>query len=233
MTELAELELSIPACKRCPRLRSYCREIAKHKKREYRAWTYWGKPVPGFGDPDARLLLVGLAPGAHGSNRTGRVFTGDASGVWLYEALHRYGFANQPEAVSRDDGLELRDCFITAAARCAPPENKPTIDEMDACQPWLEQELALLRNVRVIVVLGRIAWERWLRTSGWWARLAPADRPPFGHGLEHRFPDGKTLLCSFHPSRQNTNTGKLTRDMWYGIFGRARDLIQAKRASSS
>jgi uracil-DNA glycosylase family 4 len=214
-------------------LRSYCREIARIKKREFRDWEYWGKPVPGFGDPQARLLLVGLAPGAHGSNRTGRVFTGDASGVWLYEALHRYGFANQPHAVSRNDGLKLRDCFITAAARCAPPDNKPTQDEMAACQPWLEQELALLKNIRVIVVLGRIAWERWLRTSGWWAQLAPADRPPFGHGLEHRFPDGKTLLCSFHPSRQNTNTGKLTREMWHGIFARARVLIQAKRASSS
>jgi uracil-DNA glycosylase family 4 len=207
-------------------LRSYCREIARIKKREFRDWEYWGKPVPGFGDPQARLLLVGLAPGAHGSNRTGRVFTGDASGVWLYEALHRYGFANQPHAVSRNDGLKLRDCFITAAARCAPPDNKPTQDEMAACQPWLEQELALLKNIRVIVVLGRIAWERWLRTSGWWAQLAPADRPPFGHGLEHRFPDGKTLLCSFHPSRQNTNTGKLTRDMWHAIFARARALVQ-------
>jgi uracil-DNA glycosylase family 4 len=214
-------------------LRSYCREIARIKKREFKDWEYWGKPVPGFGDPQARLLLVGLAPGAHGSNRTGRVFTGDASGVWLYEALHRYGFANQPHAVSRNDGLKLRDCFITAAARCAPPDNKPTQDEMAACQPWLEQELALLKNIRVIVVLGRIAWERWLRTSGWWAQLAPADRPPFGHGFEHRFPDGKTLLCSFHPSRQNTNTGKLTREMWHGIFARARVLIQAKRASSS
>ena len=222
---LSELETAIPACTRCPRLREYCQEIARVKKREFRDWTYWGKPVPGFGDPAARLLIVGLAPAAHGANRTGRVFTGDSSGDWLYDALYRYRFANQPRAISRDDGLTLHDCFITAAARCAPPDNKPTRDEMDACQSWMEQEMALLRNIRVVLVLGRIAWERWLRTSGWWAQLSPADRPAFGHGKEHRFPDGKVLLSSFHPSRQNTNTGKLTRAMWYRIFERAAVLV--------
>jgi uracil-DNA glycosylase len=230
---LTALELAIPGCTRCPRLRSYCNEIARTRKREFREWTYWGKPVPGFGDPRARLLIVGLAPAAHGANRTGRMFTGDSSGDWLYEALHRHGFANQPKAVSRDDGLKLRDCFITASARCAPPDNKPTRDEMDACQPWMEQEIALLERVRIVLVLGRIAWERWLRTTGWWAQMAPADRPPFGHGLEHRLPDGKILLCSFHPSRQNTNTGKLTRIMWYEIFRRAAIMVEKKPENST
>ncbi|HEV8124954.1 MAG TPA: uracil-DNA glycosylase [Gemmatimonadales bacterium] len=184
--------------------------------------------MPGLGDPGARLLIVGLAPAAHGANRTGRMFTGDSSGDWLYEALHRYDFASQPRSISRDDGLELTDCFITAAARCAPPGNQPTTGEMDACQSWMEQELALLKKVRVVLVLGRIAWERWLRASGWWERLSPGERPPFGHGREHRFPGGLTLLASFHPSRQNTNTGKLTRAMWYGIFERATVLVREK-----
>jgi uracil-DNA glycosylase family 4 len=186
--------------------------------------------VPGFGDPGARLLIVGLAPAAHGANRTGRMFTGDSSGDWLYEALHRYDFASQPRSISRDDGLELTDCFITAAARCAPPGNTPTTGEMDACQSWMEQELALLKKARVVLVLGRIAWERWLRASGWWDRLSPGERPPFGHGWEHRFPGGLTLLVSFHPSRQNTNTGKLTRAMWHGIFERAKALVVAVEA---
>lgn len=236
LSTLAEIESAIPACTRCPRLRTYCREIARVKKREFRNWTYWGKPVPGFGDPAARLLIVGLAPAAHGANRTGRVFTGDSSGDWLYEALHRYGFANQPQATSADDGLTLRDCFITAAARCAPPDNKPTTTEMDACRAWMEDELRLLTRVRVVIALGRIAWERWLRSSGWWAQLKAGERPPFGHGKEHRFPDGTALLSSFHPSRQNTNTGKLTRDMWYGIFARAVTLVGGQgpnRANSS
>jgi uracil-DNA glycosylase family 4 len=226
---LARLETTIPSCTRCPRLRTYCREIARTRKREFRDQTYWGRPVPGFGDPEARLLIVGLAPAAHGANRTGRMFTGDSSGDWLYEALHRHGFANQPGSISRDDGLTLTDCFITAAARCAPPGNKPALEEMNACQTWMEQELALLKNVRVVLVLGRIAWERWLKTSGWWDRLSPKERPAFGHGWEHQLANGTTLLCSFHPSRQNTNTGKLTRAMWYRIFERARVLVEGGR----
>lgn len=223
---LAELDTAIPTCHRCPRLRTYCREIARAKKPEFRDWTYWGKPVPGFGDPHAQLLIVGLAPAAHGANRTGRMFTGDSSGEWLYDALFRYGFANQPRSVSRDDGLTLTDCFITAAARCAPPGNKPTLAEMETCETWMAQELALLGEVRVVLVLGRIAWERWLKTSGWWGQLSPDQRPPFGHGREHRFQNGMILLSSFHPSRQNTNTGRLTRDMWYGIFERAAVLVR-------
>jgi uracil-DNA glycosylase family 4 len=243
---LADLNATIPACTRCPRLREYCQEVARAKKREFRDWEYWGRPVPGFGDPDARLLIVGLAPAAHGANRTGRMFTGDSSGNWLYAALFHHGFANQPESVSRNDSLQLRDCYLGAAARCAPPDNKPTPAELANCRPYLEAELKLLRNLRVVVVLGRIAWESYLKTAKasspvagegvggevWWARLKPAERPPFGHGREHRLPDGVTLLSSFHPSRQNTNTGKLTREMWYAIFNRAREVTTAPRGGA-
>ena len=230
---LADLNAAIPSCTRCPRLRAYCLEIAQNRKREFRDWVYWGLPVPGFGDPEARLLIVGLAPAAHGANRTGRMFTGDSSGNWLYEALHRYGFANQPESISRDDRLQLIDCYLGAAARCAPPDNRPAPEELANCRPYLETEIKLLRRMRAVVVLGRIAWENYLKAAGWWSRLPPADRPPFGHGREHRFPDGVTLLSSFHPSRQNTNTGKLTRAMWHGIFARARELIEAPARARS
>jgi uracil-DNA glycosylase family 4 len=217
---------AVVRCTHCPRLRTYCREIARIKKREFHDWTYWGRPVPAFGDPHASLLIVGLAPAAHGANRTGRMFTGDSSGNWLYEALYRYGFANQPGSVSRDDGLVLSDCYITAAARCAPPDNKPSPDELANCRDFLEREIALLTRVRVVLALGRVACDAWLRAAGWWESLAPAKRPPFGHSREAVLPDGRTLLCSFHPSRQNTNTGKLTRGMWYEIFARARSLIE-------
>ena len=222
---LADLNATIPACIRCPRLREYCLGVARAKKREYSDWEYWGRPVPGFGDAEARLLIVGLAPAAHGANRTGRMFTGDSSGNWLYEALFHHGFANQAEAVSRNDSLQLHDCYLGAAARCAPPDNRPTPIELANCRPYLEAELTLLRRVRVVVVLGRIAWESYLKAAGWWTRLTPAERPPFGHGREYRFPEGVTLISSYHPSRQNTNTGKLTREMWHAIFHRARELI--------
>ncbi len=202
--------------------------VARLKKREYRDWTYWGKPVPGFGDPKARLLLVGLAPGAHGSNRTGRMFTGDASGDWLYEALHRFGFANQAASRSADDGLALRDCYITAAVRCAPPGNKPTGTELATCRRYLEQELGLLSRVRVVVALGRVGHEAWLKASGWWQRLDPRRQPAFRHGAARRLPDGTWLISSYHPSRQNTNTGKLTRPMWYRVFRRARELLDGE-----
>ncbi len=215
------------SCERCPRLVAHRRKVARQKKREFRDWAYWGRPVPAFGDPTARLLIVGLAPAAHGANRTGRMFTGDSSGDWLYEALHRYGFASSPVSRARDDGLTLSRCWITAAARCAPPDNKPTRRELDRCRPFLERELGLLGSVKVVLVRGRVAWEGWLRASGWWDRLRPAERPPFGHGAEATLPDGRTLLSSFHPSRQNTNTGKLTRAMWYGIFERARELVSS------
>jgi uracil-DNA glycosylase family 4 len=222
------LNAEVIRCTRCPRLRNYCRDVARIKKREFRDWTYWGRPVPGFGDPRASLLIVGLAPAAHGANRTGRMFTGDSSGNWLYEALHRYGFANQPESLSRDDGLALSDCYITAAARCAPPDNKPSPEELANCRRFLERDIALLTNVRVVLALGRVACDSWLRAAGWWNALSPAARPAFGHGREAALPDGRTLLCSFHPSRQNTNTGKLTREMWYGIFARARNLVKQR-----
>ncbi len=210
------------ACTRCPRLRAHCRRVAREKKRAFRDWDYWGRPVPGFGDPRARLLIVGLAPAAHGANRTGRMFTGDASGDWLYEALHRFGFASQAVSVAADDGLRLRDCWITAAARCAPPGNRPTSRELDNCRPHLEGELAVLRRVRVVITLGRIGHEAYLRAAGWWDRLPPAERPRFGHGARTELPDGTVLISSYHPSRQNTNTGRLTRPMWHAVFRRAR-----------
>jgi uracil-DNA glycosylase len=192
------------------------------RKAAFRDQVYWGKPVPGYGDPRARLLVIGLAPAAHGGNRTGRVFTGDSSGSWLYEALHRFGFSNQPDSSGRGDGLLLSDCYVTAAARCAPPANKPTRQELDRCRAFLEAELRLLREVRVAVLLGRIGREAWLRATGWWDRLEPRQRPAFGHGAEHRLPDGTIVICSYHPSRQNTNTGKLTRAMWHEVFRKAR-----------
>lgn len=214
------------ACNRCARLRAWCREVAAAKKRAFRDQEYWGLPVPGFGDPSARLLIVGLAPAAHGANRTGRMFTGDSSGDWLYAALHRHGFASQASSESRDDGLRLTDCYITATVRCAPPANRPTGEERDACRAWLEAELAALERVRVVIVLGRIAWEGWLRAAGWWARLAPAERPPFRHGARHPMPDGTVLITSYHPSRQNTNTGRLTRGMWNRVFQAARTALE-------
>jgi uracil-DNA glycosylase family 4 len=221
---LAAVSDAIVACERCTRLRAWCTQVAHERKRAHQDEVYWGRPVPGFGDPEARLLVVGLAPAAHGGNRTGRVFTGDSSGDWLYEALHRFGFANQATSTHRDDGLALAGAWVTATGRCAPPANKPTPAELTACRPHLEAELALLRDVRVVIVLGRIAWEGWLRASGWWQRLPARERPPFAHGAETRMPDGTTLLCSYHPSRQNTNTGTLTRAMWHGVFRRARAL---------
>ena len=226
---LQELAHRIVHCDDCVRLRRYSLEIARARKPEYSSQAYWGRPVPGFGDPTARLLIVGLAPGAHGSNRTGRVFTGDASGAWLYEALHRYGWANQPTAWARDDGLILTDCYITAAARCAPPGNRPTSDELSRCRLYLEEELRLLTRVEVVLALGRIGWEAWLRAAGWWQHLLSPERPRFGHGSEALMPDGTVLVASFHPSRQNTNTGRLTRPMWYAVFERIRTLVGSAR----
>ncbi len=222
---LTSVSRAIVACNHCTRLRTHCRAVAANRTARYRDQTYWGKPVPGFGDPEARLLVVGLAPGAHGANRTGRLFTGDSSGDWLYEALHRFGFASQAESVSRSDGLELSDCFITAAGRCAPPGNKPTPLELTACRGYLEADTRLLRRSRVVVTLGRIAHERWLKASGWWEQLGPAGRPGFGHGKASQLPSGIGLLSSYHPSRQNTNTGRLTRPMWHAVFQEARRLI--------
>ncbi len=217
---VAAIEAAIPRCRRCPRLRAWCAEVARVRVRRHASETYWGRPVPGFGDPRARLLIVGLAPAAHGANRTGRLFTGDSSGDWLYEALHRFGFASRPTSSSADDGLTLHDCYIAASARCAPPQNKPTAAELDACRPWLVAELAALTRVRVVVALGRIAHASYQRAI----RVPPT---PFGHGVEAAMPGGVTLLSSYHPSRQNTNTGRLTRPMWHTVFRRARALASA------
>ena len=217
----------IVACRLCPRLVAWREQVAREKKREFRDWTYWGRPVPGFGDPGARLLVVGLAPAAHGGNRTGRVFTGDSSGDWLYAALYRSGFANQPTSTSRDDGLRLQECYVTAAVRCAPPENRPAPAEFEACRPYLAEELRLLRRVRVVIALGRVAHDAWLQASGWRDRLPPHLRPRFGHGRTARMPDGTWFVSSFHPSRRNTSTGLLTRPMWHAVFRRARKLVDS------
>jgi uracil-DNA glycosylase family 4 len=221
--ELARLEAEIVACHRCPRLVQWRERVAREKRAAFADWDYWGRPVPGFGDPDARVLVLGLAPAAHGGNRTGRVFTGDRSGDWLFGALHRCGFANQPRSVARDDGLRLRDCFVTAAVRCAPPANKPTQAERANCQPYLERELALLPAVRVIVCLGGFAWDVALRVRAALVDPVPRPRPRFGHAAELHG-DRFTLLGSYHPSQQNTFTGRLTEEMLDAVFLRAREL---------
>ncbi len=195
-------------------------QVAREKRASFRDEEYWGRPVPGFGDPAARMYVLGLAPAAHGGNRTGRVFTGDRSGDWLFASLYRTGFANQPTSVSRDDGLELKDAFIAAAVRCAPPANKPLPSERDNCLPYAEEELRLLENVRVIVCLGGFGWDAACRLFG----LRP--KPKFGHGAEYELPDGRRLLGTFHPSQQNTFTGKLTEPMMDAVFARARQLVQ-------
>lgn len=219
---LAAVGRSVVACGRCPRLRRHCLAVARERKRAFRDQVYWGKPIPGFGDAAARLLVVGLAPAAHGGNRTGRMFTGDASGDWLFEALQRVGFANQARSVSRDDGLALTDCYVTAAVRCAPPDNRPTPREAETCRRFLLAELALLARVEVVLALGRFAHDAWLAASGWAARLPAGGRPRFRHGTETRLPDGTLFLASYHPSQRNTNTGLLTRPMFHRVFARAR-----------
>ena len=201
-------------------------QVAREKRAAYRDDDYWGRPVPSFGDPTARLLVMGLAPAAHGANRTGRMFTGDRSGDWLYRALHRAGFANQAESIDRNDGLELRDVLISAAVRCAPPANKPTPGEREACGPWLRAELDLMQDIRAIVVLGNFAYVQTLRILQASGIEVPRPRVPFGHGVEVSLP-GYTLLCSYHPSQQNTFTGKLTEEMFDAIWSRARALIEA------
>ncbi|MEX0682493.1 MAG: uracil-DNA glycosylase [Dehalococcoidia bacterium] len=205
-------------CFLCPRLVAWRERVAREKRAAFRDWEYWGRPVPGFGDPQARLLVVGLAPVAHGGNRTGRVFTGDRSGDWLYRALHANGFANQPLSVSRNDGLRLTGAYIAAVNRCAPPDNKPTPQERDNCLPYLEREIALLTELRVFVALGAYA----LAGLALAVRLRPF--PKFSHGAEIALDDGRTIICSFHPSQQNTFTGRLTEEMFDGVFSRAREL---------
>jgi len=208
----------VVACRRCPRLVAWREQVAREKRAAFRDWDYWGRPLPGFGDPLARVFVVGLAPAAHGGNRTGRIFTGDRSGDWLYAALYRAGFANQPTSVSRDDGLKLTGAYVAAAVRCAPPNNRPTTAERDNCLPFLVRELGLLQEVRVVVCLGGFAYDAVALATGL------KRRPRFGHGVEAALPDGRTALCSYHPSQQNTFTGRLTAPMLDAIFARAREL---------
>jgi uracil-DNA glycosylase family 4 len=220
---LAALEQRIISCRRCPRLIAYCSRVATVKRRAYLDWAYWGKPVPAFGDPQARVLVIGLAPGAHGANRTGRMFTGDRSGDFLYRALYATGFASQPESRHREDGLTLQDVWITAAVRCAPPSNKPTRDELNACRGYLEREIELLPNVRVVVALGRIAFDSYLTCLKHSGRIGSRSAFRFGHNVEHRMGPGlPVLVSSYHPSQQNTSTGRLTFAMLKDVFARAR-----------
>jgi len=221
---LAILNQDVVACTRCPRLVAYRQEVARVKRRAYLSWDYWGKPVPGFGDPDARVLIMGLAPGAHGSNRTGRPFTGDASGNFMYPVLHETGFASQPTATDRNDGLTLHDLYITAAVRCAPPDNKPLPEELANCSQFLDREIAGLEEVKVVVALGKIGFDAYLNYLK--RRELLLSRAPyvFQHGAHYQLPDGKVLLASYHPSNQNTQTGKLTRAMFVKIFKQAAKL---------
>ena len=229
--ELGLLNEAIVNCVKCPRLVHHREETARVKRRMYLNEDYWGRPLTGYGEVDARLLLVGLAPAAHGGNRTGRMFTGDRSGDWLYGTLHKFGFANQPTSQHRDDGLRLIDAYVTAAVRCAPPDNKPSRDEMLTCRPYLETELGMLSRVKVVVPLGKIAFDSYLRAR----REVKGDtepdskpRPRFGHGETHTFADGTVLLSSYHPSQQNTLTGRLTTEMFEGIFATARRMIDGE-----
>jgi uracil-DNA glycosylase family 4 len=215
VTPLARLEQDVVACRACPRLVEWRERVAVEKRAAYRDQTYWGRPIPGFGDPAARIVVLGLAPAAHGANRTGRVFTGDRSGDWLFRAMHRAGLANQPESTAIDDGLTLRDAWVTAAVKCAPPGNTPLPEERDACAPFLEREFAALTEMRVVVCLGQFGYQAACSYFG----VRP--RPKFGHGLEVEVPGGPTLICSFHPSQQNTFTKRLTEPMLDAVFHRA------------
>ena len=219
LTAMAELDDEIVTCRRCPRLVEWRERVAIEKRAAFADQEYWGRPVPGFGDLDAGLLIVGLAPAAHGANRTGRMFTGDRSGEWLYRALHGAGFSNRPESVARDDGLELDGAYITSPVRCAPPSNRPTTTERDACRPFLDREVALLTSVRVVIALGGFGFGEAARVLG----MRP--KPAFGHGVEHVAPSGVTLLGCYHVSQQNTFTGRLTESMLDDVFARARAIV--------
>ena len=241
MNAFRELHLRVIGCTKCPRLVEYRQLVASTKRRMYREWDYWGRPLPGFGDPAARVMLVGLAPAAHGGNRTGRMFTGDRSADWLYGTLYKFGFANQPTSLHRDDGLVLRDAYVTAAVRCVPPANKPVTEELVACRPYLLEELAMLPRLRVVVALGRIAFDAYLAARTEVAsgsmdppgetapgRSVPTRRPRFGHGATFDLPDGITLVASYHPSQQNTQTGRLTRDMFESVFASVRRILDGE-----
>lgn len=229
MNNLQELTERIISCEACPRLREWCQEVAEVKKAKYLDETYWGRPVPGFGDPNARLIILGLAPGAHGANRTGRVFTGDESGRWLYGALHEFGFATEPVASHREDSLRLTDAYINNIVRCAPPQNKPTSGEIQACRPFFTEELRLLSEKRVVLALGKIAFDnykKFMQEEG-----HDVKGLTFAHGACYTFDDERpALVASYHPSQQNTFTGKLTQAMWYEIFQRVRQLLDTTKS---
>jgi uracil-DNA glycosylase family 4 len=225
---LAALNARIVACDRCQRLRPYCAEVARVKRRAHAEFEYWGRPVPSFGDANARVLVLGLAPGANGSNRTGRMFTGDGSGDFLFPVLHEAGFASQPSSVTRNDGMILSDLWISAVVHCAPPGNKPTPEEQRNCAPWLDEEIRLLRDLRVVVCLGKIAFDGFLGHRLRAGKLNSRTGFLFGHGAEYALPGGLKLIASYHPSLQNTNTGKLTRAMLLGVFNRARELANGE-----
>jgi len=226
---LEQLNQEVIACTRCPRLVEHCQKIAREKRRAYREWEYWGRPVPGFGDPQARVLILGLAPGAHGSNRTGRPFTGDSSGNFMYPVLHATGFASQPNGTHAGDGLKLKDAYITATVRCAPPQNKPTPEEITRCSGFLDREIAGLKNVKIVVALGRIGFDAYLNYLRRRGELQSKKDFLFGHGAHYPAPGGRILLASYHPSNQNTNTGKLTEAMFRKIFQQARELLESNK----
>ena len=225
MPAIEDLQNRVIACTRCPRLVDHCTATAQKKRRMYLDWDYWGKPLPSFGDPQARLLIMGLAPAAHGGNRTGRMFTGDRSGDWVFATLHRFGYASSPDSQRRDDGMFLTDAYITAALRCAPPANKPLKEELANCQPYLLEELELLRQVTVVVALGKIGWDTYLGTFSPRGLKLPSPRPKFGHNVHYELSDGRVLLGSYHPSQQNTQTGRLTPAMFDAVFEKARELL--------
>ena len=225
MAGIHDLNTTIIRCKKCPRLVRWREAVAKKPPRRYQGQTYWARPLAGFGDPEAALLIVGLAPAANGGNRTGRIFTGDESGNWLYEALYEFGFSNQPDSVRRDDGLRLKNCYITAAVRCAPPANKPAKKEFENCRPYLMRELEFLGNLRVVVALGKIAFDSFLKVYEECGGVVPKPRPKFGHGASVRLGRDLILLASYHPSQQNTFTGKLTREMFHQVFRKAKQFL--------
>jgi uracil-DNA glycosylase family 4 len=229
---LETLNAQIVACESCPRLRAYCTEIARTRRRQWRDWSYWSRPVPSFGDPQARVLILGLAPGAHGSNRTGRPFTGDGSGNFMFPVLYETGFASQPHAESREDGLKLTDMWISAAVRCAPPDNKPTPEEQRNCSHWLDEEIALLSRLRVVVCLGKIGFDAFVTHLIRIGTLVSRKGFEFAHGAEYTLPNGVHLLATYHPSLQNTNTGKLTTPMFLKIFVRTRELAESGKQRS-
>ncbi|PWK13042.1 uracil-DNA glycosylase [Tumebacillus permanentifrigoris] len=221
---LEKLSADITACTSCPRLIAWCEDVAAKRKKQYRDFKYWGRPVPGFGDPEAELIIIGLAPGAHGANRTGRVFTGDESGVWLYDALHRYGFANQPTSENLADGLTLTGAYINNIVRCVPPDNKPSAEEIQTCRPHLVHELQLLSRKKVVLALGQLAFKQYLTLLK--EQGIPVKGLTFAHGAHYDFgPEHPKLLVSYHPSQQNTRTGVLTREMWYRVFETCQGLL--------